>query len=214
MNLHESDLTGHIQNNSHRKLVLALASKGYCLESALSRRTAKVTLENRFAKLEHTKWQLCVKGLLFDYFSTGDYNTLNKVEISLNNYEHRGRLSLLELAVWKAASISYAGHVQVDSKISILSQCTMPSCVQQSIRIPGRSIGQNAGIECDRNHRRTRSLFPRQTVRGRHRRLVTALAICDIHSCGMARLCVVLSLFQQKGISVKPIDSIVSCFLS
>jgi hypothetical protein len=120
-NLRESDLTDHVQNSSHKELVLALASKGYCLQSILSRRTIIAPLENRLAKLEETKWQLYVKGLLFDYLSTGDNNTLNKVKLSLNNYEHRGRLSLLELAVWKAASISYAGHVELDSKMSIKS---------------------------------------------------------------------------------------------
>jgi hypothetical protein len=63
-------------------LVYQYSFKGYCLESALSRRTAIAPLENRMAKLENIKWQLYVKGLLFDYFSKGDYNTLNKLEIS------------------------------------------------------------------------------------------------------------------------------------
>jgi hypothetical protein len=60
-----------------------------------------------------------VKGLLFDYLSTEDSSILQKGEISLNNYEHMERLSLLELAVWKAACIAQAGLVEIDSKTSL-----------------------------------------------------------------------------------------------
>jgi hypothetical protein len=117
VDLHKQNPRTHIGSSSiHRNLVLKLAMGESCVSSTLARRTRIVPLESRLTKLEDTKWQLHVKGLLFDYLSTGDSDILQKVESSLKLYEHMGRLSLLELAVWKAACIS---QVEVDSKTSM-----------------------------------------------------------------------------------------------
>jgi hypothetical protein len=117
--LREIDLTKHIFEAIHQKHVSHIAMGEICVSSSLNRRTTIVPLESRLTKLEDTKWQFHVKALLYDFLSTGDYRIPYKAENLLRLYEHMGRLSLLELAVWKAASISHAGQVEVDSKMSM-----------------------------------------------------------------------------------------------
>jgi hypothetical protein len=109
----------HVHKNHHMGLVQQLAKRVGCVSNVLLKRTNIVALERRLTKLENTKWQLNVKGMLFDYLSTGDSSIMQKAEISVNMYEHMERLSLLELAVWKAACISHAGEVKLDSKTSM-----------------------------------------------------------------------------------------------
>jgi hypothetical protein len=117
--LRESEFIAHVSQPTHKKNVSQLAMGERCVSSALVKRTKIVPLENRLTELEHTKWQVDVKALLFDYLSTGDSIILKNAETSLNLYEQIERLSLLELAVWKAASISHAGQVEVDFKMSM-----------------------------------------------------------------------------------------------
>jgi hypothetical protein len=113
----ERDRTLHVNAEFHKGHVLDFARTMNYASSALARRTKTEALECRLTELKHTKWQFHVKALLFDYLSsTGDYNILQKVETSLSMYEHMERLSLLELAVWKAACLS---QVEIDSKTSM-----------------------------------------------------------------------------------------------
>jgi hypothetical protein len=120
-NLHEMDLATHVKKNFHTGTVLKHAQTSSYVSSGLSRRTAIVAPEKRLTKLEHIKWQLHVKGLLFDYLSTGDSSILQRVELLLNMYEHMERLSLLELAVWKAACMSHTAEVKPDDSQSIMT---------------------------------------------------------------------------------------------
>jgi hypothetical protein len=108
------ELTRHVTAPNHKKKVSECARP--CVSLTLARRTRIVALESRLTELEHTKWQFHVKALLFDYLWEGDVTIFNKAENLLKLYEHMGRLSLLELAVWKAASIS---QVEIDSKTSM-----------------------------------------------------------------------------------------------
>jgi hypothetical protein len=72
----------------------------------LRRSTGTVELELRVTKLPDAKWKRDVKGLFFDYLSTGDKSTLLlEAEKSLNAYAYLWPLSSLELAIWKAACI-------------------------------------------------------------------------------------------------------------
>jgi hypothetical protein len=121
MDLREVDLTEHVHRQDHRSLVWGLAKEDTsgALVYIFNTRTTIGALEIRLTKLFSIKWQRNVKGLLFDYLQTRDASILEKAEISLNNYEYMERLSLLELAVWKAACISHAGQVEVDSKTSV-----------------------------------------------------------------------------------------------
>lgn len=124
-NLREVDVTAHVMKHyGHRNSILKLAMEQSWAENAFQRRTKVVALESCLVKLEYTKWQLCVKGLLFDHLSTGDSSILQKAENAIDMYEHMERLSLLELAVWKEACISHAGNVELDSKTSILDSKT------------------------------------------------------------------------------------------
>jgi hypothetical protein len=116
VNLRKVDVDQHVKELHHHHHVQKLAFSGIYVTSALDRWTDIVSLESRLTELEHTKWQLNVKGLLFDYLWAGDATILQKSETSLSLYEHMGRLSLLELAVWKAACIS---QVEFDSKTSM-----------------------------------------------------------------------------------------------
>jgi hypothetical protein len=97
-------------------------------KTVLRRNTSALDLERRADRLQYLKWQLHVKGVLYDYMKL-DINCLIADEAPLlvqattllQKYEHMERLSLLELAVWKAACISRATRVELDSMASMKS---------------------------------------------------------------------------------------------
>ena len=57
-------------------------------------------------RIQHDKWKLIMKGHLFDYIKSGDDTTLVKLREQLSKYEQMEKLSLFELAIWKAKIIS------------------------------------------------------------------------------------------------------------
>jgi hypothetical protein len=92
----------------------------------LRRHTNALDIESGVDRLQSPNWQLHVQGVLYRYmkladdmFSSEEASLLTQAKTLLQKYEQMERLSLLELAVWKAASISHAGQVELDSKMNM-----------------------------------------------------------------------------------------------
>jgi hypothetical protein len=87
----------------------------------LTRGTNALDLDSRADRLQSLNWKLQVQGVLYRFMkldlvhSSTDtiYSLLGQAETLLQKFEQMERLSLLELAVWKAACISCAGRVEV-----------------------------------------------------------------------------------------------------
>jgi hypothetical protein len=101
----------------------------YCCEPVgmriIRRNTNALDLESGVDRLQSPNWQLHVQGVLYRYMKLDTRDDeellLGQAQTLLQKYEQMERLSLLELAVWKAACISHAGQVELDSKMSMKS---------------------------------------------------------------------------------------------
>jgi hypothetical protein len=124
--LSEAGLTKHARDTKHRDAVVKI-SAGATTYELLDKRTEIYKFERRLDRLGCTKWQLHVQGLLFRFLVTPrpsrarvTFTRTRKldpclpIEELLSKYEQMERLSLLELAVWKASCTIRAGEVEVD----------------------------------------------------------------------------------------------------
>jgi hypothetical protein len=123
----EQERRNHSFNTGHRANVvetLELLGKKYDIgggKMMLTRGTNALDLDSRADRLQSLNWKLQVQGVLYRFMkldvvhSSTDtiYSLLGQAETLLQKFEQMERLSLLELAVWKAACISCAGRVEV-----------------------------------------------------------------------------------------------------
>jgi hypothetical protein len=90
-------------------------------------------LESGVDRLQDPNWQLHVQGVLYRYMTLGvntdDESLLREAKALLQECEQREWLAWLELAVWKAACISRATRVELDSKMSMKSVEDAVLCV-------------------------------------------------------------------------------------
>jgi hypothetical protein len=127
----EQERENHASTPNHRANVvktLELLGKKYAHRDCriiLRRNSNVVDLESSVDQLQSLNWKLQVQGVLYRYMkldtcsASDEASLLGDVKALIQKYEQMERLSLLELAVWKAACISRAGQEEVDSKTSI-----------------------------------------------------------------------------------------------
>jgi hypothetical protein len=129
----EQDRKEHAQNVRHQTKVLdkceGLGRKyttcdiGNSGKAILFRNTSALDLDSRADRLPSLNWKLEIQGVLYRYvkldttcMANEGMSLLIQAETLLQKYEQMERLSLLELAVWKAACTSC---VEFDSKTNM-----------------------------------------------------------------------------------------------
>jgi hypothetical protein len=128
----EHDRRVHASNPNHKRNVLRtleLLGKKYDHSDGrtiLRRNSIVVDVERNADQVQCLHWKLQVQGILYRYMKLDTTCSVNEeasllcqAETLIQKYEQMERLSLLELAVWKAACISRAGQVEPGSKTNI-----------------------------------------------------------------------------------------------
>jgi hypothetical protein len=132
----------HAQDTRHKQEVEKALTK-FSMEydrkagaTILRRNTSVIDLEIGADRLQSLHWQLHVQGILYRYMRldmtslvSDEASLLKQAKTLLQKYEQMERLSLLELAVWKAACVSRSTRVDLDSKMSMKSVEDAVLCV-------------------------------------------------------------------------------------
>jgi hypothetical protein len=134
--LHRREHTQELCHQQNVVRTLGYIHENYSAITVIRRNTAVVDLESGVDRLQSLNWQLHVQGVLYRYMRLGtdwslsdELSLLGQAKTLLQKYEQMERLSLLELAVWKAACISHATRIEVDSKMNIKSAHDAILCV-------------------------------------------------------------------------------------
>lgn len=113
----DSKIISHCKTGSHKAHVSGLKAEDKSRYTLLSRYNSVSEIKRRASQLFET-WQNHILAELLRYLAADQARSshchLQEAGRLLEMYEPMERLSLLELAVWKACCISRAGEVRVD----------------------------------------------------------------------------------------------------
>ena len=122
----EQERTNHAFDTIHREnlaeVVKLLGKKyGHNGDIIIHLGTSALALDSRAERLQSINWKLQVQEVLFRYMKLdstcnpagAEYSLLFQAKTLLQKFEQMERLSLLELALWKATCILCAGRVEV-----------------------------------------------------------------------------------------------------
>lgn len=114
----EELLTHCVVPDGHKTAVLKHGEQKHCCNfDCQNKRNKAKNLQRRANKLCLVKWRIQVHALLCDYLLSGKKEALRKADCMVKKYEKLEPIALLQLAAYKALSVSEACEEQVNVEI-------------------------------------------------------------------------------------------------